>query len=140
MSDVAFWSWCLPCCMLSALASSCARIYLGVHYPSDCLFGVLQGMSAIMIGSLIYIIHLGLLCPPCNGGGSSLLYSLMPCYAPTERSVSLITMGGQNMENINWYLFVVLSVGSLILGILFVIKPVQFYTKFHHVFRYVFNI
>ncbi|KAF0979460.1 hypothetical protein FDP41_001803 [Naegleria fowleri] len=136
MSDVIFWIWCIPCCFLSAIAASAARIYLGVHYPSDCLFGALQGLVSIILGTICYLIHLSV-CATCAGNADSKTYwnGLMPCYAPLEESVNLITViGRSNLSHVNWYLFCILSIGSLLLGILFVTKPIQFYTKFHHVF------
>ncbi|KAG2373819.1 hypothetical protein C9374_011704 [Naegleria lovaniensis] len=136
MSDVIFWIWCIPCCFFSVIAASAARIYLGVHYPSDCLFGALQGLLSIILGTICYMIHLSI-CTTCAGNSDSTIYwnGLMPCYASLEESVNLITeVGRSNLSHVNWYLFCILSIGSLLVGILFVIKPIQFYTKFHHVF------
>ena len=124
--------------MLSAIASSCARIHLGVHYPSDCLFGILQGLLSIFIGTIVYIIHLSGLCPSCgvDSTTSSLSHvvGLIPCYAQSEAAANL-ELASNNFGNINWFLFSVISVGSLIIGVLFVIPPIKFYSKFHHVFR-----
>jgi membrane-associated phospholipid phosphatase len=109
----------LPITIFLVLGSSFSRIYLGVHYPSDCFFAVIQALIAISIGLGGYYIQ-KLFCYSCYDNS---------CYGIND----MITLR-ENVYHVNWYLFSIASVAWLIVAVLCSVKPLQFYVKFHHVF------
>ena len=53
------WSWMPLLFVVTILLSSFARIYLGVHYPSDCIFGAIEVILFISSFSfLCFIIYI----------------------------------------------------------------------------------
>jgi len=117
-----FITWWMPFVILLAVfMSSFARINMGVHYPSDCLAGFIQGIIVCIIGTMLW--HADSVgCDSCIGG---------KCYA-IEGSGSEIDKS--NLQRIN---FTVVGVGlliSLLITIVSVVKPVDFWGKCDRVY------
>ena len=49
------WSWMPLLFVVTILLSSFARIYLGVHYPSDCIFGAIEVILFISFPSFSFL-------------------------------------------------------------------------------------
>jgi hypothetical protein len=108
----------VPITVFLVLASAFGRIYLGVHFPSDCLFSLVQAGISIGVGIGSYYLQ-SLLCNYCGDGS---------CYGREHIVLD------ENVAHVNWYLFAIASVTWLLVAVLSSIKPLEFYVKFHHVF------
>jgi len=120
--DEFVFRWWMPVLfVLAVFFTSFARINLGVHYPSDCVGGLLQGIIVCLIGTGLWRTDI-LGCESCHE---------MRCYATTKDTI--ISMHSSFMR-INWWL--VLVVVAFILGvpILSVIKPIDFWSKCDRVY------
>ena len=72
--------WAAVLCIVLALSvsSSYARVFLGMHYPSDCAAGFVLGVGVIAASAGLY--HMPLFdCPPCVNSD---------CYAGSSNSIS----------------------------------------------------
>jgi len=105
---------------------SFARINLGVHYPSDCIAGVILGFSACMLGRLLILAD--------NHGCSCDSTFSKICY-PNNSTIKEITP--TNLE-LNWIVVSCLIAGQLIFALLCILKPIQFWVKFGAIFGLLF--
>jgi len=117
-----FVTWWMPFVILIAVfLSSFARINMGVHYPSDCVIGFIQGIIVCVIGTMLW--HADAVgCDSCFGG---------KCYALEG---SKLEIDKSNLNRIN---FLVLGVGcliSLLITIFSIVKPVDFWSKCDRVY------
>lgn len=123
-SSILFWVACPILITISALMTSFSRINLGVHYPSDCLFGVLQGLLCCFVGLAFYSLHL-VVCPSC----AQKVHTYSSCYAQQSPGFVL-----HDLSQFNWILLLLLTVVCILASIVLVVRPINFYTKFHHIF------
>eukprot|EP01117_Protostelium_nocturnum_P004003 TRINITY_DN1527_c0_g1_i12.p1 TRINITY_DN1527_c0_g1~~TRINITY_DN1527_c0_g1_i12.p1 ORF type:complete len:452 (-),score=109.58 TRINITY_DN1527_c0_g1_i12:197-1552(-) len=116
--------WWMPVLItVCVLLSSWARIILGVHYPSDCLFGFLQGAAVCAVATFVHHLHavgLGVWCQTCFDN---------MCYANAEHAVNLKSLG-----SINWFVFASCLIVSLVLVLFSIIKPIDFWDKCDRVY------
>mmetsp|Transcript_13592 Transcript_13592/g.20584 ORF Transcript_13592/g.20584 Transcript_13592/m.20584 type:complete len:416 (-) Transcript_13592:50-1297(-) len=113
------WVWMPILCLIFFFAASWARVNRGVHYPSDCVAGGLQGLFVIVLGSGIYQGFIQL-CPTCYDN---------ECYARY-----IVVSIEQFIKEYNIYVMLGLSFLFLVLCLACVAPPIEFYTKFHYVF------
>jgi len=116
-ANFAFWFWVWPVVIGSFLVTSFARVHLGVHYPSDCLFAVVQAVICMMLGAGLFLLNT-VFCPSCHSA---------KCYAAIANQITL-----SNMKNVNWLLFSGVTVLMMLIAVITV--AVNFFVKFHHVF------
>lgn len=120
-NDIDF-EWWMPILFVGAvLLSSFARINLGVHYPSDCVGGLIQGLVICLIGTGLWRTDI-LGCESCHA---------RRCYAHSpETEISL--KSGVGRLNI-WLAIIVVA---FILGVpaLSVMKPLDFWNKCDRVY------
>jgi membrane-associated phospholipid phosphatase len=113
-----FSSATIPAILFSALCASFARVNLGVHYPSDCLFGVLQGVFTCLVGT-----------------GFSFAVP-MPEYRPEGPETPAIS--DWSSGGISWTVIVMFYFSGVAVALLSVVPPVRFWQKSHHVFGMLF--
>lgn len=114
-------AWWMPVAYIAAvLLSSLARISLGVHYPSDCVAGMLQGVLICTLATALWKADL-LGCPSCHRDA---------CYAAS--AATSITWG--TLSRVNWLLFGVLCLGAALLALLSLMPPVLFWVKCDRVY------
>jgi membrane-associated phospholipid phosphatase len=116
------FQWWMPVFILaSAILTSFARITLGVHYPSDCLFGFLQGLIICVIGTGFRHID-GLGCISCFDA---------KCYAPAQqKAIDPSNLG----SHLNWIVLSVSAGAGLLLTVVSVVKPIEYWQKCDRVF------
>ncbi|GAM21850.1 hypothetical protein SAMD00019534_050250 [Acytostelium subglobosum LB1] len=119
------FQWWMPFLFIVMIAlSSFARINLGVHYPSDCAAGVLQGALVCLIGTGLRSLDISG-CRSCWDGA---------CYASTPSCVlSFSTLG-----RLNFVMMAVLIVICIVIPIVSVMKPVDFWSKCDRVYGMLF--
>jgi len=115
-------TWWMPILIIvSVLLASFARINMGVHYPSDCIIGLFQGILVCVIGTMLW--HADVVgCDSCF---------VSKCYS-SNGSLNVITRA--NWERIT---FVTMGVGvvvSFIIAIVSVVKPFDFWGKCDRVY------
>ena len=98
------------------LAASLARVFLGVHYPSDCVWGALQGALISLIGTLLWNADL-LGCESCHQNA---------CYAELGGASELTI---SNLGDMSWFSFSIVAALSLVLAIVMVVPPISFWRK-----------
>jgi len=115
-------TWWMPLVVISAvLLSSFARVNLGVHYPSDCIAGFVQGMVVCVIGTALW--HADSLgCESCFSG---------KCYS-SPRSDTLISR--DNIGRLNFLAVVVGGIVALVITIISIVKPIDFWQKCDRVY------
>jgi membrane-associated phospholipid phosphatase len=105
--------------IISALLSANARVSFGVHYPSDCVAGTLQGMLCTLVALFAYLL-VSFSCGSCM---------LDQCYG----TLSLVFVDPKFVS------VTVLLVGILLgCTVLSVIQPIKFWVKCHHVYGMLF--
>jgi len=121
-SDKFLITWWMPLLIITAVVlSSFARINMGVHYPSDCVAGFLQGILVCVIGTLLW--HADALgCDSCFTDR---------CYS-SENSSSLISK--DHLSRISWGTIAIGISVSLFFTIVSVIKPIDFWQKCDRVY------
>ena len=113
--------WWMPVLYIAAvLLSSLARISLGVHYPSDCIAGMLQGMLICTLATALWKADL-LGCPSCHSNA---------CYSIDATKI----IAWDTLSRVNWLLFGVLCLGAVLLAVLSLIPPVNFWVKCDRVY------
>jgi len=118
------WSfeWWMPVLFVAAIfLSSFARINLGVHYPSDCLGGLVQGIIVCILGTLLWKTDI-LGCESCHD---------RRCYARTPENEITLSSG---VTRLNWWLAIVALAVILGVPLLSVAKPIDFWSKCDRVY------
>jgi membrane-associated phospholipid phosphatase len=120
--DEFVFRWWMPVFfILVVVLTSFARINLGVHYPSDCIAGLVQGVIVCLIGTALWRTDI-FGCESCHA---------MHCYATNPAAE--ITMHSGFMR-INWWLVVVVVAFILGVPLLSVVKPIDFWSKCDRVY------
>jgi hypothetical protein len=123
-----FHWWVLLGIIFATLLSSFARVHLGVHYPSDCLGGFLQGALICLLGTALWDANVWG-CTSCHYG---------QCYATDEQHAIMGSYEAASGEHLGEHLnFLVLFVGTAICIALFfvsVIRPLVFWEKCDRVY------
>jgi hypothetical protein len=120
------WRWWYPLCIvLSTVSSAWARVFLGAHYPSDCLFSLPQAILILTLVGLLYYLEKWLCgsCSPNVSPGNS-------CYT----DVSDFDPYGAPFP---WTNVVIATVFSLVGGVLVLLAarpPLKFWDKIHYVY------
>ena len=119
--------WWMPFLIIFAtLLSSFARINMGVHYPSDCVAGFIQGIFVCAIGTVLWQLD-SLGCSSCLDGS---------CYSDLNSVHSLTKQ--YFASRFNWLgLFLILLISSAITA-LSIIKPINFWAKCDRVYGMLF--
>ncbi|EGC30991.1 hypothetical protein DICPUDRAFT_40655, partial [Dictyostelium purpureum] len=118
--------WWMPIMFVSwVLLSSFARINLGVHYPSDCVGGVIQGAIVCIAGTAFRKVDI-VGCRSCWDDS---------CYAAID-SAQEITFA--HMSRLNFIMLVSLVLLFLVVPIVSVMKPVDFWSKCDRVYGMLF--
>ena len=108
--------------LLAALVSSYARIFLGMHYPSDCLVGFFTGLLVLFLSSLCSRYVPLLDCPSCTDHH---------CYAD---SGSLVSLFHGPWGELNWLPSgLILCLGTVLI-LLSTLPPVSFWFKTPFIF------
>jgi len=110
------WLWMSLLFIVVILGSTFARVYLGAHYPSDCLFGAVEGILICAIGTVIWELD-ALGCTSCKDG---------KCYSPSGSDTQLTY---RNLVDMSLWPFVAVVGASLIVTVLAVMKPIHFWRK-----------
>ncbi|KAF2077997.1 hypothetical protein CYY_000721 [Polysphondylium violaceum] len=120
-----WFRWWFPFLFIGMIgASSFARINLGVHYPSDCVGGVIQGVVVCLLGTGFRKADI-VGCRSCWDGG---------CYAQIEsRVLSLHTL-----DRLNFIMLCVLLALFIVIPIVSVMRPVDFWSKCDRVYGMLF--
>ncbi|KYR01832.1 hypothetical protein DLAC_01849 [Tieghemostelium lacteum] len=117
--------WWMPFLFIIMIAlSSFARINLGVHYPSDCVGGVIQGTMVCLIGTSFRAIDV-VGCRSCWNDS---------CYATTLSQ----TLSFSNLGRLNYVMFAILLALCIIIPIVSTMKPVDFWSKCDRVYGMLF--
>ncbi|GKT35523.1 hypothetical protein ADUPG1_008669 [Aduncisulcus paluster] len=112
-----WWIWIIV--VVSILATSWARIILGVHFFSDCIFGVLQGLIVVGLGFLtdsLLVFNCGA-CSVTSGGS---------CYSETSDLFL-------PQSSFNILILSVSTIVALVLCYLCLCRPLRFWIKAQHV-------
>jgi len=118
--------WMFLVLFLLPVLISFARINLGVHYPSDCIAGVVLGLTSCLLGRVLFFAD-------SRGCSCNESYSTV-CY-PNNSTIQSITL--QHID-LNWTLLACTIVGQIIFALLCILKPIQFWVKFGAVFGLLF--
>eukprot|EP01119_Soliformovum_irregulare_P012729 TRINITY_DN3326_c0_g1_i1.p1 TRINITY_DN3326_c0_g1~~TRINITY_DN3326_c0_g1_i1.p1 ORF type:complete len:398 (-),score=62.20 TRINITY_DN3326_c0_g1_i1:22-1215(-) len=118
--------WWMPLLiLLLTLLSSFARINMGVHYPSDCLAGFLQAILVCVVGTALW--HVDTLgCASCFTDA---------CYSPVG---SPLEIDGAHLHRINWLSLGIGIAVSILIYIVSVVKPIDFWGKCNRVYGMLF--
>jgi len=115
-------SWWMPLLAIFAvILSSFARVHMGVHYPSDCVIGLIQGILVCIFGTLLW--HANTIgCASCFTDN---------CYSLPTTPEGLTK---ENLKNFNFYSLIVSSVVALVITAVSVVKPIDFWDKCDRVY------
>ena len=102
--------------MVMLCLASFARIFLGVHYASDCIFGAVQGLVICLLGTGLWKANL-LGCVSCHDNA---------CYAEPGSDNVLNFSNLSEMSLLPFFIVVVLSV---IVSLFMVVRPIRFWRK-----------
>jgi len=109
-----FFAWWMPVLMISAiLISSWARIYLGVHYPSDCVAGTIQGVIICVLGTGMWGTDFGG-CTSCKWNS---------CYEQSPHTTI------DSLGNINYLVLCLASLICLLITCICMAQPVVFWRE-----------
>jgi len=119
--------WMFVILILLPFLISFARINLGVHYPSDCIAGVILGLVACLFGRLFF--YADFRGCSCDASPSKI------CYPSANNTVQEITT---NHLQLNWIVVACVIVGQFLFALFCVLKPIQFWVKFGAIFGLIF--
>jgi hypothetical protein len=122
------------------------QINLGVHYPTDCIAGC-------ALGVLIILVSWGLrhgdriACNACQNLAcyanpadplTTITYTVRVAFTFPLRSILMLHIRciNQTLSRVNWIMVGVVASCSILIGVLFIIPPIQFWTKFIRVYGY----
>eukprot|EP01112_Ceratiomyxa_fruticulosa_P000969 TRINITY_DN1091_c0_g1_i1.p1 TRINITY_DN1091_c0_g1~~TRINITY_DN1091_c0_g1_i1.p1 ORF type:complete len:411 (+),score=38.69 TRINITY_DN1091_c0_g1_i1:211-1443(+) len=108
--------WWMPViCLITVFLASFARVNLGVHYPTDCIAGFLQGIIVCLIGTGIWKTDI-IGCSSCREG---------LCYATElEHTISF-----KQLYNVNWGVFVGTIIITVVVTMISQVKPIEYWSK-----------
>jgi len=110
------WWWIPELFVVMVFAASFSRIFLGVHYASDCVFGALQGLAICLLGTGLWNANL-LGCVSCHDDA---------CYASKDSGEQLTF---SNLSEMSLLPFCIVVVLSIIVSLIMVIRPIRFWRK-----------
>ncbi|PRP80258.1 hypothetical protein PROFUN_12197 [Planoprotostelium fungivorum] len=116
-----FIQWWMPIFVgACVLLSSWSRISLGVHYPSDCIFGFLQGCVVSVVATVLHNLHKtgAYWCSSCFESTTS------NCYADAAHAIRL-----SDFIRVNWVVFGCCTIVSILIVGFSVMKPINFWSK-----------
>jgi len=118
--------WWMPIFILAAvLLASYARINMGVHYPSDCIAGFIQGFFVALIATLLWKADI----VGCN----SCVHN--KCYA---RDLQKEAITATSLERVNLLMLIFTSFGAMIFTVVSILKPIDFWGKCDRVYGMLF--
>jgi len=109
------------------LLISFARINLGVHYPSDCIAGIILGLTTCLFGRLLFYADF-------YGCSCDSSYSKI-CHYQNNSAIQELT---PRTLHFNWALLACIIVGQFFFALFCILKPIQFWVKFGAVFGLLF--
>lgn len=116
-----FSVWYPVLVLLATLWTSYSRVHCGDHYPSDCLFGALQGLLIVALGVLSYLAGAAV-CGTCAGRNA-------PCHVQADSEQALTGLGQISMLGLFCIVFIDLAAYFISVS-----KPIEFWEKSHGVF------
>ena len=108
------WGAVVGLAVCGAVLAAMARVIVGAHYPSDCIFGLLSGTLITLLGEAVYT----LMAVGCSACSNDACYTLNPSDALTLTHVS-----------VNWLTIVAVVLLSSAVLFALVSPPVYFWTK-----------
>jgi len=114
------WDIIIPCAVVFGALAAFARIYLGAHYPSDCLVGYLSGIVACAIG-------IGLLYGEESACGSCYEFT---CYSNPDNDALPITHS--SLGDMDHRPFVILVLVFAFMVFVLMSPPLVFWGKLSH--------
>jgi len=114
------------------IVASCARMFLGVHFVTDCIGGFLNGALVASLGQFLFWAEAEV-CGVCGDGYEM---SGPNCYVTdSTRRLDI-----HSLEKVDYVTVVVVLVLSSLLVLLCLIKPVEFWQKSAQVFAMLFPL
>eukprot|EP01118_Nematostelium_gracile_P003170 TRINITY_DN13603_c0_g1_i1.p1 TRINITY_DN13603_c0_g1~~TRINITY_DN13603_c0_g1_i1.p1 ORF type:complete len:372 (+),score=43.36 TRINITY_DN13603_c0_g1_i1:123-1238(+) len=121
-SDRFQMTWWMPILVISSvLLSSFARVNMGVHYPTDCIIGFIQGVVVCVSGTFLWHVN-AIGCESCF---SAQCYSL-------HGTTSIIDK--DHLFRINWITFGIGLIICFAIVVISVVKPIDFWAKCDRVY------
>eukprot|EP01130_Rhizamoeba_saxonica_P014908 TRINITY_DN6589_c0_g1_i1.p1 TRINITY_DN6589_c0_g1~~TRINITY_DN6589_c0_g1_i1.p1 ORF type:complete len:201 (-),score=26.63 TRINITY_DN6589_c0_g1_i1:37-639(-) len=117
----------IPCIILPIVISY-ARINLGVHYPTDCIAGVIVGIVICAIAQTIWEIDMNY----CGDCGSFNTFNTSECYV-VERKSQI----SPEYIDINASFLIPIVCAQILYALICVVKPLEYWNKISS-FGYVF--
>ncbi|KAJ5077828.1 hypothetical protein M0811_05518 [Anaeramoeba ignava] len=112
--------------ILFVIWTSYSRIYFGVHYPTDCIAGLIIGIIVCVSSANFY--HM-------NSFGCQSCWS-EKCYTNKEDSR---VINWNNFDNVHWIVFVITTAVSFVITLFLNMKPIEFWAKIQHAFAQMFS-
>jgi len=107
--------WWMPLVVMFAVFStSFARIHMGVHYPTDCIGGFLQGSIVCLLGTLMWKLD---------------VWNCESCFDNSCYSMGADEIVPGHVGRVSWTAWVVSVVICVLITILSVMKPIDFWEK-----------
>jgi len=119
------FTWWMPILFILAISiASFARVNLGVHYPSDCIAGLVQGLIICGIGTAFWKADtFG--CQSCRD---------KKCYATdSDKEITFWTL-----DRMNFYMLILVFIICIIVPIVSIMKPIDFWSKCDRVYGLLF--
>jgi len=118
------FKWWMPVFFMgSVLISTFARINLGVHYPSDCIAGFVQGLVVCAIGTGFWKVDV-LGCTSCRE---------KECYSNPDNQIDL-----RNLGRMNFMMLIAVFILCFVVPFVSVVKPIDFWAKCDRVYGILF--
>uniref|UniRef100_A0A6B2L6R0 Phosphatidic acid phosphatase type 2/haloperoxidase domain-containing protein n=1 Tax=Arcella intermedia TaxID=1963864 RepID=A0A6B2L6R0_9EUKA len=121
--------WLVSPFLVLPVVVSISRIYLGVHYPSDCLGGMILGYVVCSISMFIY---------RADQAGCECAQTAGFCYYSNATMDILQPITLQTLTHINWWVLGGVVFGQFVFAVLCVIRPIKFWIKFGTIFGILF--